>query len=84
MTSLRNVRLDDSVRGSAIVLSPTNPMSMTAGQTDVVRELLGRPAGEIAPRVTAHWAELTAPKVTTARVAKLLGVAAPKAADRCE
>ncbi|MBY8340068.1 ABC transporter permease [Streptomyces spinosirectus] len=84
MTSLRNVRLDDSVTGSAIVLSPTNPMSMTAGQTDVVRELLGRPAGEITPRVRAHWAELTAPKVTTAHVAELLGVAAPKAADKCE
>ncbi|MFI6563048.1 ABC transporter permease [Streptomyces sp. NPDC050534] len=84
MTSLRNVRLDDSVTGSAIVLSPTDPMNMTAGQTDVVRELLGRPAGSVATRVKAHWAELTAPKVTTARVAQLLGVTAPKAADKCE
>ncbi|WP_406444107.1 ABC transporter permease [Streptomyces sp. NBC_01613] len=84
MTSLRNVRLDDSVTGSAIVLSPTNPMSMTAGQTDVVRELLGKPSAGIATQVKAHWAELTAPKVTTARVAQLLGVAAPKAADKCE
>ncbi|MFJ9543084.1 ABC transporter permease [Streptomyces sp. NPDC101225] len=84
MTSLRNVRLDDSVTGSAIVLSPTDPMDMTAGQTDVVRELLGRPAASVAARVRAHWAELTAPKVTTARVARLLGVTAPKAADTCE
>lgn len=83
MTSLRNVRLDDSVTGSAIVLSPTDSMEMTAGQTDVVRELLGRPAGSVGARVRAHWAELTAPRVTTARVAQLLGATAPKAADKC-
>lgn len=83
MQSLRNVRLDDSVTGSAIVLSTTDPMQMTAGQTDVVRELLQKPHGSVAARVKAHWAELTAPKVTSARAAELLGVAAPKGADKC-
>lgn len=83
MQSLRDVRLDDSVTGSAIVLSPTNPMEMTAGQTDVVRELLGKPRDTVAARVKAHWTELTTPKVTSARAAQLLGVAAPKEADKC-
>ncbi|MGI5455986.1 ABC transporter permease [Streptomyces sp. CA-249302] len=84
MQSLRNVRLDDSVTGSAIVLSPTDPLQMTAGQTDVVRELLGKPQESVAAKVKAHWAELTAPKVTSARVAELLGVTAPKEADKCD
>nr|WSY53707.1 ABC transporter permease [Streptomyces sp. NBC_00886] len=84
LTELRAVRLDDSVSGSAIVLSPTNPMSMTAGQTTVVRELLTAGESTVAPKVKAHWAELTASKVTTARVAELLGVKAPAGADKCE
>ncbi|MCI3272018.1 ABC transporter permease [Streptomyces cylindrosporus] len=84
MRSLRDVRLDDSVTGSAIVLSPTDPLQMTAGQTDVVRELLAKPQQSVAAKVKAHWAELTAPKVTSARVAELLGVAAPKEADKCD
>jgi hypothetical protein len=84
MQSLRNVRLDDSVTGAAIVLSPTNPMEMTAGQTDVVRELLGKPQEAVAAKVKAHWQELTAPKVTTARVAELLGGTVPKEADKCD
>ncbi|MEV0741024.1 ABC transporter permease [Streptomyces sp. NPDC050549] len=84
LTQLRAVRLDDSVSGSAIVLSPTDPMSMTAGQTTVVRELLTAGQATIAPKVKAHWAELTAPKVTTAKVAQLLGVKAPTGADKCE
>ncbi|MFJ9892955.1 ABC transporter permease [Streptomyces sp. NPDC091280] len=84
LTQLRAVRLDDSVAGSAIVLSPTNPLSMTAEQTTVVRELLKADKNTIAPRVKAHWAELTAPKVTTAKVAGLLGVKAPTGADKCE
>jgi hypothetical protein len=82
--SLSNVRLDDSVSGSAIVLSPTNPLQMTAGQTDVVRELLHVPAESVAEKVKAHWTELTAPKVTTARAAQLLGAKAPKEKDKCE
>lgn len=83
MQSLRDVRLDDSVTGSAIVLSPTDPMQMTAGQTDVVRELLGKPRDAVSARMKAHWTELTAPKVTSARAAQLLGGAAPKEADKC-
>ncbi|WP_108989472.1 ABC transporter permease [Streptomyces coelicoflavus] len=84
MGALRRVRLDDSVTGSAIVLSPTDPLSMTEGQTDVVRRLLENPPAGTGARVTEHWAELTAPGVTTARVAELLGVPGPKKADSCE
>jgi hypothetical protein len=84
LTELRAVRLDDSVSGSAIVLSPTNPMSMTAEQTTVLRELLAAGTTKITPKVKAHWTELTAPKVTTAKVAELLGVKAPTGADKCE
>ncbi|MFJ5308318.1 ABC transporter permease [Streptomyces sp. NPDC088350] len=84
VSELSKVRLDDSVTGSAIVLSPTNPMSMTAGQTTVVRELFTAGGSAVAPKVKAHWAELTAPKVTTAKVAQLLGVKAPTGADKCE
>jgi hypothetical protein len=84
VTQLRAVRLDDSASGSAIVLSPTDPMSMTAGQTTVVRELFAAGKDTVAPKVKAHWAELTAPQVTTAEVARLLGVKAPTGADKCE
>lgn len=84
LTQLRAVRLDDGISGSAIVLSPTNPMSMTAEQTTVVRELLAAGPTTITPKVKAHWTELTAPKVTTAKVAELLGVKAPVGADKCE
>ncbi|GAA2606252.1 MULTISPECIES: ABC transporter permease [Streptomyces] len=84
MDALRRVRLDDSVKGAAIVLSPTDPLSMTEGQTDVVRRLLEKPTAGTGARVKEHWAELTAPGVTTARAAELLGVAAPKKADSCE
>ncbi|MFF4474530.1 ABC transporter permease [Streptomyces sp. NPDC001599] len=84
MAALRRVRLDDSVTGSAIVLSPTDPLTMTEGQTDVVRHLLEKPPAGVGARVKEHWAELTAPGVTTARAAELLGVAAPDKADSCE
>ncbi|MFJ9117842.1 ABC transporter permease [Streptomyces sp. NPDC102394] len=85
MQSLRNVRLDDSLSGSAIVLSPTNPLRMTAAQTDVVRELLGKPKGAVEAAVKAHWTELTAPKLTTADAARLLGAAVPKGGEeKCE
>ncbi|MCL7369139.1 ABC transporter permease [Streptomyces sp. ESR1.13] len=84
MGALRRVRLDDSVSGSAIVLSPTNPLSMTEGQTDVVRRLLENPPAGTGARVKKHWAELTAPGVTTAHVAEVLGVAKPEKADSCE
>ncbi|WP_210592515.1 ABC transporter permease [Streptomyces sp. GESEQ-35] len=84
MQSFRNVRLDDSVTGSAIVLSPTDPLSMTSGQTDVVRELLQQPRDTVTAKVKANWAELTSPKAKTSRAAELLGVKVPKDADACE
>ncbi|MEZ7002864.1 ABC transporter permease [Streptomyces sp. AD55] len=75
--ALRRVRVDDSLRGPATVLAPTEPLSMTAAQTEVVRELLETPPPGVAERVREHWAELTAPGVTTAHAAGLLGVSAP-------
>ncbi|MFI2425048.1 ABC transporter permease [Streptomyces sp. NPDC018955] len=83
MSDLRRVRLDDSDAGSAVVLSQTNPLSMTTAQTEVVRELLRRPKDGTAAKVKAHWAELTAPRVTTDRVARLLGLDEPEAKDEC-
>ncbi|MCZ9349851.1 ABC transporter permease [Streptomyces mutabilis] len=84
MDALRRVRLDDSVEGSAIVLSPTDPLTMTEGQTDVVRRLLENPPAGVGERVKEHWDELTEPGVTTARAAELLGVRGPDKADSCE
>ncbi|GGY28341.1 ABC transporter permease [Streptomyces djakartensis] len=83
LAALRRVRLDDSVTGSALVLQPTDGLYMTDAQTEVLRELLDRPRGEVTARVKAHWDELTAPKVTAARAAELLGVKAPKGDDKC-
>ncbi|KOU56755.1 ABC transporter [Streptomyces sp. MMG1533] len=83
-TDLRNVRLDDSLSGSAIVLTPTNSLSMSAGQTSVVVELLSRPRTEVTAAVKEHWSELTAPGVTTAQVARVLGTEVPKGDDECE
>ncbi|MFD5450749.1 ABC transporter permease [Streptomyces sp. NPDC127100] len=84
MSALRRVRLDDSVEGSAVVLSPTDPLTMQEGPTDVVRQLLEKPDPGVAERVKAHWAELTSPGVTTAEAARLLGVTVPEKADSCE
>ncbi|MEV0173002.1 ABC transporter permease [Streptomyces sp. NPDC050803] len=84
LDALRAVRLDDSLSGSAIVLSPTDPLSMSAAQTDVVRELLTRPRSEVTARVQEQWTELTAPGVTTARAAQLLGVKGIEEKDGCE
>ncbi|MBQ0830798.1 ABC transporter permease [Streptomyces tagetis] len=75
--ALRRVRVDDSLSGPATVLAPTEPLSMTAAQTKVVRELLESPPPGVAERVREHWAELTAPGVTTAHAAGLLGASAP-------
>ncbi|CAM5540863.1 hypothetical protein [Streptomyces canus] len=83
MTDLANVRLDDSVTGSAYVLAPTSGLSMTAGQTDVLRELLDRPRGEATASVKRHWTELTASGVSTAQVARVLGAEVPKGAKDC-
>ncbi|NGO46521.1 ABC transporter permease [Streptomyces ureilyticus] len=84
MTSLKNVRLDDSVSGSAIVLAPTHPLSMSAQQTDVVREMLERPRYSITVKVKANWMELTSPKTSTARAAELLDVPVPQGKEEEE
>ncbi|MDQ0909535.1 putative hemolysin [Streptomyces canus] len=83
MTDLANVRLDDSVTGSAYVLAPTSGLYMTAGQTDVLRELLERPRGEVTASVKQHWTQLTASGVSTAQVARVLGAEVPKGAKDC-
>ncbi|MFJ8784684.1 ABC transporter permease [Streptomyces sp. NPDC102476] len=83
MTDLANVRLDDSVTGSAYVLGLTSGLSMTAGQTAVLRELLDRPRGEVTASVKQHWTELTASGVSTAQVARVLGTEVPKGAKDC-
>ncbi|WP_428934902.1 ABC transporter permease [Streptomyces sp. ACT015] len=82
--SLRDVRLDDSDTGSALVLSQTEPHSMTEAQTEVVRDLLDRPRAQVATRVKAHWTELTAPGITAAEAAGLLGAPKPQGDDKCE
>lgn len=84
LDTFRDVRLDDSTSGSAVILAPTDPLTMTTQQTSVFRGLLDRPRAEVESRVKAHWTELTSPKTTTAQAAKLLGVKAPKGADNCE
>ncbi|MFG2574773.1 ABC transporter permease [Streptomyces sp. NPDC048481] len=82
--TFRNVRLDDSLSGPAVVLAPTNGMSLTGPQTTVVRELLKRPRAAMTARVKAHWAQLTSPGTTTAQAARLLGVEVPEEAEKCE
>ncbi|WP_416976227.1 ABC transporter permease [Streptomyces sp. T028] len=84
LSKFRDVRLDDSIEGSAVILAPTNPFSLTANQTKVVRELLERPRAEVTERVKAHWTELTSTSTTTAQAAKLLGVPVPKEAEECD
>ncbi|MGW3975165.1 ABC transporter permease [Streptomyces mirabilis] len=77
LTMLRHVRIDDSITGGGLALAPTNPISMNAAQTEVIKELLQKPRYSVIPKVKAHWSELTSPKTTTAQVAQLLGVPAP-------
>lgn len=87
MTAFRNVRLSDSVSGSDTVLTPTEPLFMSAEHTRIVRELLQKPRYDVIGNVKAHWTELTSPKTSLARVAELLDVpAAGKGAggDSCE
>ncbi|MGX4690801.1 ABC transporter permease [Streptomyces sp. JNUCC 63] len=74
LTTLRNVRIDDSIEGGAYVLSPTSGLVMSAEQTRVARELLARPRQSVTAAVKAHWTELTAPGTTTSQAARLLGV----------
>jgi hypothetical protein len=83
-TTFQNLRLDDSTSGSGVVLSPTNPLSLSAEQTAVISELLARPRAEVTAKVKAHWAELTSPHTSPAQAAKLLGVAVPEGAEPCE
>ncbi|KUN80225.1 hypothetical protein [Streptomyces griseoruber] len=84
LATFRDVRLDDSDKGSAVILAPTSGFSLGADQTTVVRELLDRPRAEITERVKTHWTELTSASTTTAQAAKLLGVPVPKEAEKCE
>ncbi|MFJ4485371.1 ABC transporter permease [Streptomyces longwoodensis] len=83
LTTFRNVRLDDEVTGSGVVLAPTDPLSLTAQQTEVLRALLDRPRAEVTARVKAHWRDLTSPRTTTAQTARLLGVPVPKGVETC-
>lgn len=85
--ALRSVRLDDGVTGSAYVLTPTDGLPMDAAQTTVVRELLARPRDSVTAAVRTHWTDLTAPGVSTSRVAELLDVSLPEgtgAGDPCD
>ncbi|MFD6286455.1 ABC transporter permease [Streptomyces sp. NPDC060205] len=81
MSSLSNVRVGDSVSGPALVLSPTEPFSMSAEQTRIVAELLKKPRYDVAGKVKAKWTELTSPRTSLARVAELLNVSAEAASD---
>lgn len=83
LADLADARIDDSVTGAATVLAPTDGLSMSAAQTDVVRELLDRPRDEVTASVKRNWTDLTASGVTTSRVAQLLGVEAPKGEKDC-
>ncbi|MFF7735951.1 ABC transporter permease [Streptomyces sp. NPDC007984] len=83
LDALRHVRLDDSISGSAMVLQPTDGLSMTTAQTEVLRALLDLPRDEAGARVKDHWRELTAPKLTAARAAELLDLPAPDGEDKC-
>ncbi|MER6354216.1 ABC transporter permease [Streptomyces sp. NPDC001634] len=82
MTALRNVRLDDSIKGSAIAMTPTDGVFMSAEQTRIVRELLQRPRFGVTAKVKAHWTELMSPKTSEARVAEMLGVPAAKDTEK--
>jgi hypothetical protein len=76
LATLRDLRIDDSIEGGARVLTPTDGLSMSAAQTSVVRALLDRPRQSVTADVKAHWTQLTAPRTTTAQVARLLHVPA--------
>ncbi|MGV9816485.1 ABC transporter permease [Streptomyces cellulosae] len=83
LADLRRVRLDDSDTGSALVISQTEPSQMTSAQTELLRELLDLPSEKAAAKVKAGWPELTAPKVTTDRVAQVLGLEKPEGENEC-
>ncbi|MEU0439479.1 ABC transporter permease [Streptomyces sp. NPDC006186] len=75
------IRLDDSTVGPGLVLAPTEPVAVSAEETRMVRELLDRPREDVTAAVRAGWAELTSPKTSLTRVARLLGVREPKEED---
>jgi len=82
--TFRHLRIDDSLSGPAAVLtSDGGTMSVSAQQTEVVRELLREPHDTVAARVKSHWQQLVSPHTTTAEAAHLLGVKAPKGPDDC-
>ncbi|MFD5480692.1 ABC transporter permease [Streptomyces hawaiiensis] len=83
LDALRRVRLNDTVTGSDSVLQPTDGLYMTEAQTEVLRALLDLPRAEAGARVKDRWDELTAPKITAARAAELLGLPAPEGEDKC-
>ncbi|GAA2234482.1 ABC transporter permease [Streptomyces indiaensis] len=83
LDALRRVRLNDTLTGSDSVLQPTDGLYMTEAHTEVLRALLDLPRGEAGARVKDRWDELTAPKVTAARAAGLLGLPAPEGDDKC-
>ncbi|MFJ7293172.1 ABC transporter permease [Streptomyces collinus] len=83
LAALRRVRLNDTVTGSDSVLQPTNGLYMTEAQTEVLRALLDLPRAEAGARVKDRWDALTAPKITAARAAGLLGLPAPEGEDKC-
>ena len=83
LTDLANVRLDDSPHRLGDRPRP-DQRAVHVRRTDaVVGELLERPRAEVDGAVKQHWAELTAPGVTTAQVAGCWG-RVPKEADECE
>ncbi|MGA5314523.1 ABC transporter permease [Streptomyces pseudogriseolus] len=83
VADLRRVRIDDSDTGSAIVVQQTEPLRMTSAHTELLRELLEMPREKAAAKVKAGWAELTAPKVTVDRVARVLGLEKPEGENEC-
>ncbi|MFF3986169.1 ABC transporter permease [Streptomyces sp. NPDC001797] len=83
--TFRHLRIDDSLTGSAAVLTPDGgSMSVSAQQTQVVRELFREPHDTVAARVRSHWQQLVSPHTTTAEAARLLGVGVPKGPDDCQ
>ncbi|OIJ64801.1 hypothetical protein [Streptomyces mangrovisoli] len=69
---------------AASVDTPTEPLTLSAAQSEVLAQLLRRPAATVAARVRAHWNELTAPRTTTAEVAHLLAVPPLRGTDNCD
>lgn len=60
-----------------VIQAPVTALSLRGREYAVVQRLLAEPQGEVARRVKASWAELSATGTTTDRAAALLGVTAP-------